>query len=213
MTFLPEPVVEENFYWEDFGQLIPFWGILPNLCCMRWFHNLLWLFFLNYKKWGAIVEAHVHLKIPVTQCLFLNSECFHSSPCFISSCLSLLWWKWMADPPSLPGVKAMVVGVLRVHHKSACAGFVGVSPRDVPAPSLHLPFLSMSHAGVSVLGAVNEGSVSFLCKLLLEIIHWKSSRSLSYPQSSKILVEFFFVTRLHDEDILLLFIVSRVHKI
>ena len=131
-------------------------------------------------------------KIPLTQCLFLNSECFHSSPCFISSCLSLLWWKWMADPPSLPGVKAMVVGVLRVHHKSACAGFVGVSPRDVPAPSLHLPFLSMSHAGVSVLGAVNEGSASFLCKLLLEIIHWKSSRSLSYPQSSKILVEFFF---------------------
>ena len=62
MTFLPEPVVEENFYWEDFGQLISFWGILPNSRCMRWFHNLLWLFFLNYKKWGAIVEAHVHLK-------------------------------------------------------------------------------------------------------------------------------------------------------
>ena len=81
----------------------------------------------------------------------------------------------MADPPSLPGVKAMVMGVLRVPvyqlHKSACAGFVGVSSRDVPAPSLHLPFLSMSHAGVSVLGAVNEGSASFLCKLLLEIIH------------------------------------------
>lgn len=43
---------------------------------MRWFHNPILLFFLNYKVGCRSRKPWLHLKISITQCLFLNSEYF-----------------------------------------------------------------------------------------------------------------------------------------
>ena len=142
MTFLPEPVVEENFYWEDFGKLILFWWILPISCCMRWFHNLILLFFLNYKKWGAIVEAMCILKISIAQCLFLNSECFHSLPYFISSCLCCGESEWHPPVTSLgegngdvcaPGVSAPTA---HIHVHRLCGHVLKGYSCSFPSPTI-----------------------------------------------------------------------------
>ena len=100
------------------------------------------LFFLNYKKWGAIVEAMCILKISITQCLFLNSECFHSLPYFISSCLCCGESEWHPPVTSLgegngdvcaPGVSAPTA---HIHVHRLCGHVLKGYSCSFPSPTI-----------------------------------------------------------------------------
>ena len=104
--------------------------------------TLILLFFLNYKKWGAIVEAMCILKISITQCLFLNSECFHSLPYFISSCLCCGESEWHPPVTSLgegngdvcaPGVSAPTA---HIHVHRLCGHVLKGYSCSFPSPTI-----------------------------------------------------------------------------
>lgn len=109
---------------------------------MRWFHNLILLFFLNYKNWGAIVEAVCILKISITQCLFLNSECFHALPYFIAPVSAVV--KVNGYPPvtssgegndhvCAPGVS---VPTTQIHVHRLCGPVLKGYFRSFPTPTI-----------------------------------------------------------------------------